>query len=411
MESRYSHPMRRVAPALALLASCALPLSAHAQTLCDAHDWFAPESHHADQATTLLCKGVHDASLEHRKQAKAELLKVIVNAPESPQAFRAHEVLTSMYFRAGQYRKALQELDARVRLRPTDKGLLDDRPLILALSKEPDQVGKAKYAKLAKTSINDGNPHFPVTVNAKKTVWNMDTRANISVMSDAEATALGLEVIPVETTMDDISGSKTSLKVALVPDLYLGKTHLKHVGFAVLPHTRPPFDDIPTEQQALLGIQVLRAIGSIRVDQSGQVEIGGRPHSGGASRMAFDDNMPVVEMTTGGRDLAWTFDTGAVRTTLNQPFAAAFPKMVAEGKQKDYKLTGVGGSTLQKSVELPRVLLTLGGKEVMLAPATVLMNQTTGTSTWAAGNLGFDLIRQTAPFTIDFRDMQFRTEP
>ena len=138
----------------------------------------------------------------------------------------------------------------------------------------------------------------------------------------------------------------------------------------------------------MLGIQVLRALGSIRVNRSGQVEIGGRPRSSGASRMAFDDNMPVVEMTTGGRDFAWTFDTGAVRTTLNQPFAAAFPKMIAEGKQKDYKLTGVGGSTQQKSIELPRVLLTLGGKEVVLAPATVLLNQTTGTSAWAAGNLG-----------------------
>lgn len=239
----------------------------------------------------------------------------------------------------------------------------------------------------------------------------MDTGANISVMSDAEATALGLEVVPVETTMDDISGSKTSLKVALVPDLYIGNTHLKYVGFAVLSHTQPPFDDIPTEQQALLGIQVLRALGSIRVDRSEQVEIGGRHNSGGASRMAFDDSMPIVEMTTGGRNFAWTFDTGAVRTTLNQPFAAAFPKMAAEGKQKDYKLTGVGGSTQQKSVELQRVLLTLGGKEVVLAPATVLLNQTTGTSKWAAGNLGFDLIRQTVPFTIDFRGMQFRTEP
>ena len=154
-----------------------------------------------------------------------------------------------MYFRAGQYREALQELDARVRMRPNDKSLLDDRPLMLALSKEPDQVGKAKYAKLAKTSINDGNPHFPVTVNGKDAVWFMDTGANISVMSDAEATTLGLEVVPVETTMDDISGSKTSLQVALVPDLYIGKTHLKHVGFAVLPHTRPPFDDIPTEHK------------------------------------------------------------------------------------------------------------------------------------------------------------------
>ncbi len=316
-----------------------------------------------------------------------------------------------MYFRAGQYREALKELDKRLRLRPNDKDLLNDRPLILAMSKEPDQTGRARHTKLPKTAINDGNPHLPIRVNGQKGIWFMDTGANISVMSDAEAEALHLAVYPVETTMSDISGSKTSLKVALVPDLQIGKTHLKHVGFVVLPHTQPPFDDIPTEQQALVGIQVLRALGSIRVDQTGQVELGSRGDNDGKSRMAFDDNTPIIEMATGGRNFAWTFDTGAVRTTLNQPFAAAFPELVAEGKQKEYELTGVGGSTQQHSVELTRVQFTLGGKDVVLAPATVLLGETTGTSKWAAGNLGYDLIRQTAPFTIDFRSMTFSTEP
>ncbi|MGI4852102.1 MAG: retroviral-like aspartic protease family protein [Janthinobacterium lividum] len=403
--------MWRIASTLASFIFCAFSLHAQAETLCDAHDWFAPTPPRADSGTALLCKGVLDSSLEHRKQAAAELQKVIGSAPQSPQAFRAHEVLTSMYFRAGQYREALKELDECIRLRPNDKDLLNERPLIVALSAEPDQRGKAKYARLARTSINDGNPHFPVKVNGKTSIWFMDTGANISLMSDAEAIALGLQVVPVETKMDDISGSKTAIKVALVPDLLIGRTHLKHVGFVVLPHTQPPFDDIPTDQQALLGIQVLRALGSIRVDRIGQVDVGGRATTGEASRLAFDDNTPVVEMATGGRSFAWTFDTGAVRTTLNQPFAAAFPEMIAEGKQKDYKLTGVGGSTQQRSVELSRVQFTLGGKEVALAPATVLLNQTTGTSTWAAGNLGFDLIRQAVPFTIDFQAMVFRAEP
>ncbi len=396
---------------LASLISCALNLHAQEQALCDTHDWFSTGSREANRPTSLLCKGALDSSFERRKQARAELMQVVANAPQSPEAYRAHEVLTSMYFRAGQYREALKELDERLRVRPNDKDLLNDRPLIAALSKEPDQTGRAKHAKLPKNVINDGNPHFPIRVNGQEGIWFMDTGANISVMSDAEAEALHLAVYPVETKMSDISGSKTSLKVTLVPDLLIGETHLKHVGFVVLPHTQPPFDDIPTEQQALLGIQVLRALGSIRVSAAGEVELGSIQTSDKASRMAFDDNTPVIEMVTGGRNFAWTFDTGAVRTTLNQPFAAAFPELVAEGKQKDYKLTGVGGSTQQHSIELTRVQFTLGGKNVVLAPATVLLNETTGTSKWAAGNLGYDLIRQTAPFIINFRNMTFSAEP
>jgi len=167
----------------------------------------------------------------------------------------------------------------------------------------------------------------------------MDTGANISVMSDAEANALGLAAYRVDTTMGDISGSKTSLQVVLVHDLFVGKTHLKHVGFVVLPHTQSPFDDVPVDKQALLGIQVLRSLGSIGVDHTGNIEIGERKMTGTFSKMTFYDNTPVVQMASSGQDFTWTFDTGAQHTTLNHSFAVAFPELVEKGEKKDYKLT------------------------------------------------------------------------
>ncbi len=261
---------------------------------------------------------------------------------------------------------------------------------------------------LPKSGIDDGNPHFPVVANGKPALWFMDTGANISVMTDAEAAALGLVVHSVSTKMSDISGTMTSFQITEVEKMTIGRTQLRHVAFVVLPHTQPPFDDLPTEQQALLGIQVLRALRSIRIDKTQQVEIAGPVDTEAqSSPLVFYQNQPVTQMEFQGKRLIFTLDTGAVHTTLNPPFADLFRDVIALGEKKEHTLTGVGGSTTQHSTVIRSLRFTLAGKPVDLAPATVLLQKTTDPSTWAFGNLGYDLIRQTAPFTIDFRAMQF----
>jgi hypothetical protein len=126
--------------------------------------------------------------------------------------------------------------------------------------------------------------------------------------------------------------------------------------------------------------------------------------------LAFYQSQPVVQMSFNTIPLTFTLDTGAVHTTLNPPFASLFPEMIARGEAKEHTLTGMGGSTTQKSVELKMITFSLDGAAATLSPATVLLKSMTGNSKWAAGNLGSDLIQQTAPFTVDFRTMTFTVE-
>lgn len=355
----------------------------------------------------MLCQGNLDASFDRRRSALHKLRRVIKTNPHGAEAYQAHETLLSFFFRVGQYREALKQADAMLILKPGAVDVLEDRPLILGLATNPDQSGKGKHSILAKSNIEDGNPHIPVLANKKAALWFMDTGANISVMSDAEAAALGLVVHSVDTKMADISGTRTAFKITEIDDLTIGRTQLKHVSFVVLPHTQPPFDDIPTEQQALLGIQVLWALRRIHIDKAQQVEIAGSADSNASSSpLAFYQSQPVTQMSFEGKNLNFTLDTGATHTTLNPPFATAFPETIALGDKKEHTLTGVGGSTTQHSIAIERLHFTLAGKTVALAPVTVLLQKTTGPSGWAAGNLGYDLIRQTAPFTIDFRTMR-----
>ena len=407
--SRYSFAMsffRFTLLCLSVLST--LPVFA-ADDLCDSHDWFQHAARDR-RAIPLLCQGNLDASFDRRKSALHKLHRVVETKPNSAEAYEAHETLFSFFFRVGQYREALKQADAMLTLKPNAEDVLNERPLILGLSKNPDQSVKARHSILANSKIDDGNPHIPVGANKKAATSFMDTGANISVISDAEAAALGLVVHSVDTKVEDISGTMAALQITDIAELTIGRTQLKHVSFIVLPHTQPPFNDIPTEQQGVLGIQVLWALRAIHIDKTGQLEIAGRAEADASSApLAFYQSQPVTQMNFKARDIIFTLDTGAVHTTLNPPFAEAFPGTIALGDKKEHTLTGMGGSTTQHSIAVERLRFTLAGKSVVLAPATVLLQKTTETSGWASGNLGYDLIRQTAPFTIDFRSMRLST--
>jgi predicted aspartyl protease len=379
---------------LGLVILLASPVFAADADQCDSHEWFQQSTLTGRKAASLLCQGSLDASFDRRKSALHRLRRVIESDPHGAEAYQAHETLLSFFFRVGQYRKALEQADAMLTLKPAAKDVLEERSLLLGLAANPDQSGKAKHSILAKSGIEDGNPHIRVLANKKAALWFMDTGANISVMSDAEAAALDLVVRSVDTKMTDVSGTTIAFKITQVEKLTIGRTELKHVSFIVLPHTQPPFDDIPTEQQALLGIQVLWALRSIHIDKTQQVEIAGTADTeASSSPLAFYQSQPVTQMSFEGKELTFTLDTGATHTTLNPPFAKAFPETIALGEKKQHTLTGVGGSTMQLSVAIEKPRFTLAGKTTVLSPATVLLQKTTDPSGWAAGNLGYDLIR------------------
>jgi hypothetical protein len=91
----------------------------------------------------------------------------------------------------------------RLILKPEAVDVLEERPLILGLATNPDQSGKARHSILAKSKIEDGNPHIPVFVNKKATLWSCGS-------------ARGYED-------RDISGTRTALKITEVDNLTIGQ--------------------------------------------------------------------------------------------------------------------------------------------------------------------------------------------
>ncbi len=381
---------------------------------CDSHDWFALRQQVAGERTTLLCKGIVDSAFERRAEAERDLTQVLREEPRSESSKRAHEVLGIMFFREGRYKKADAQLEDEFVENPGDTDSTGSRSLFAALAQYPEQAVATSGPSVVHGENEDNNLFVPVTVNGVSGTYIVDSGANISVICESEARRLGLRI---EHTTGKLFGagaleSTYDAEIADASDVWIGKTHLRHVGFLVIPDSSMPFVELPEGRKGILGIPVLIALGSIRIDSHDIVQIHPkRIASGREIPLAFDGAMPVTQVSLDGKTLLFTFDTGASHTFLHATFAATFPDLMKAGTKTESKVRGFAGSTNEESIELPALRFSLG-KEVELKSAKVLLKApVTAGDEWAAGNLGFDLISQAVPITIDFQSMRLIIEP
>lgn len=392
-----------------LLLSVAAASGAVAQALetCS-KDPFVLKNAVASGTVSAFCRGVLSADEGKRALAELDLKAIIQSRPHSKEAYRAHSTLLSLYFRNGLYGQAERQLEQMLAEEPTRQDTQAIRSLLSALSKVPDPVVFVRKSSSVQTYHADGNLHIPITINGKLARYIVDTGANISLMSESEAKRLGLEVWNSSSRLTGISGARTSaVRVTDVKDLAIGETHIRNVAFVVIPDSQEPFVDLPEGQRGILGIPVLLALGSFRMNTDGTMTIAPPTKKTAADRvpLAFVGLNPVTRMIFHGKSLTFTLDTGAISTTLNPKFAKLFPAVVTAGKIKDHKLTGLGGSKQERSSVVPSLTFDFG-RPVKLRPATIFLSDGKISQVWAAGNLGFDLMQQALPMTIDFTHMQ-----
>jgi predicted aspartyl protease len=101
----------------------------------------------------------------------------------------------------------------------------------------------------------------------------LDTGANISALSESEANRLGLAVHEASTKLSDFTGTPGAIRFAEAPDLRIGRIHLKNVAFAVFPKNEWN-DNMPNGHKGVLGIPVLLALASLRVEKGNRIVVG-----------------------------------------------------------------------------------------------------------------------------------------
>ena len=383
------------------------------QALYENHQWLELQMAvtTAHGRAPLFYRGAVEAAFDAPEAAQRDLDAVIRASPEGPDAAAAHDLLTGLYFRLGDYRKALAHVNARTAAHPDAEGSHNALPLLEALSSAPGQTMEQRRSTTVPLAIEDGNGVLPVTINGHDAHYIFDTGANISTISESEADRLGLETREVGTTMSGMIGAGgVRAHVAVAEHLALGDIHLTHVAFVVVADTQPPFNDLPTGRRGILGIQVLMAVQTMRWSPHDKTFACGFAPPALDPRQSvvfFDGTTPMTQVEFQQRPITMGLDTGAQDTELYPPFARAFAVFVnANGRKESHQLTGLDGSAAYDALLIDALTLRVGGRDLALRPAHVLLKESNGASHWAFGNLGMDLMNQAQSVTLDLSHMR-----
>jgi hypothetical protein len=216
-----------------LMARAIMPLLAQSKPYsCESNDPFRLPELSAKDGSSVLCTGIVDASSGRRVSPERELKLVIQQKPRTSTSYRAHEALTWMYFRMGQYRKANAQLEQILAEQPDADDAKSAHSLFATLAQYPDQAVAESHSSAERSETTGNNLFLPVTVNGVGGSYIIDTGSNISIICESEAHRMHLQI---ERTAEKVSGagglqSSYSASVADAPDLWIGRTHLRHVA-------------------------------------------------------------------------------------------------------------------------------------------------------------------------------------
>jgi hypothetical protein len=372
----------------ALWLMCSLSFGADLEALRHEHRWFDLREALKTQKGSALDRGAVASAFQQVREAE-RLLKT-----SSDDA--ARDLLFAMFMRNGLYQKAAAALRMGNTVAP------GDREKIETLAQLPDQSLVSHGISRVQGQIRESALFAPVSINGQKAKAQLDTDANMSLMSQSEAQRLGLK-IGGAATLGGASEGKGHGNIGTAEHFEIGGLRLRNVAFAIVSDEQQPFKDLPPGERIVLGIPVILAMGGLRWSHDGTIEIGSRVADRGDPNLCFDKADPIVRVKSQGKSLEMLFDTGSNETLLWPRFLRDFPGMAAAPKKDSNTITGITGSTEVETLELDEIKLRVHGGDVIVRPARVLMKSAMRPSEWTHGWLGFDSMERRG--AVDFRTM------
>jgi hypothetical protein len=352
------------------------------------------------------------ASAFNRPDEAERALEPLVRDSSDETAGAAVDALLSLYARAGRFGDVLELADDALARFPERADLRNVVALFGPAHTRNQRLVRSRRASFGCTVSAEG-VHLPITVNGHPVRWLLDTGANVTVTSEAEALALGIALQKGGAETIDGAGGTATARAAVARLVTVGGTELRDVAMIVFPDGQPPWDELEPGTRGILGLPLALALETIRWTSAGTCEVGPGsrvtgPTGGGAraseADLAFHEATPSVRVWYEGRPLTFMLDTGNVgETQLWARFAADFPALVEQGTKSHVRLTQLGGSSEHEVTVLSEVALRIGDFDTTLKPANVFAAPVgNGVS---HGNLGMDLLSRASEITLDFRSM------
>jgi hypothetical protein len=158
----------------------------------------------------------------------------------------------------------------------------------------------------------------------------------------------------------------------------------------------------------IIGYPVYQALGAVTFLHGGGFEAGEKTRSSAArTRMYMKLLTPVIECAVEGKNLPFSFDTGASGTTLSARYYERFRSESGTWKKGKNKSGGAGGVVTRKVYLQPRVNLGIGDKTATLKMVPIFLSTMGSGIDDLYGNLGQDVVAGFDSFTLDFAAMTF----
>lgn len=340
--------------------------------------------------------------------ACAVALLVVVAGPSAQDPptndDRREEQLTE-YLRTGRYADARELIDRMLRDEPRED--LENVRAVFAIG--PNMRIRQAPATFA-CAVSDTGVRLPVTVDGTRVEWLLDTGANISIISDAEAKRLGLAVRDSGGRAGDLAGGTVPARMAVARRVVIGGTELDEVSMLVTPAGQMPWTELPPGRQGIIGLPLAIALEAVQWSRQGTCRTGSDVPSesavaGASNRIVYDQLHVITTVAFENRTLEFLLDTGnQAGTQLWERFGKDFPTLLAErGTRGSVRVTQMGGATEREVVTIPDVRLTAGGMPARLERAHVF-SKPVGDDRFH-GLLGMDVLSQAREVTLDFRSM------
>ena len=362
----------------------------------DGRQWFEPGAERKAASSAIL-RGAMAAAF-NQPYAEGILSTVIQWQPGSDAANQAHEMLSRIYVRTGQYRRFIENLDRWAVSFPNRSEVQKEKSDGEQFRGLPDQRNSERRAMTLPHDPGD-DWSVPITINGKPAKYLLDTGAWLSVMTESEAKRLGLRIRSGSGTLSESSGKGIVVRTAIARVVVIGAMQFQDVSFAVLPGDG---------EGGILGMPIILALGKVNWSNRGTWELAARSESGGGTsrNVVFSANRLLLATSVSGTRVFGALDTGAGDTDLNEHFAMQFPDVVKSGTKQSRDITGVGGTVSVASVTVPEVVFQIGATPAVLRPAHVTLQRIAALGgSCCIGNIGRDLLAQTGEFTLDLSSM------
>jgi predicted aspartyl protease len=343
----------------------------------------------------------------------------ILEQTHSARAHAAFEALLDSYARQGAYRKehALIVRWLAAHGEPVDPDELADLREALGTAAVLRDVSRAKATGSSSATLHSyrnvlGTQNVDLTVRGVTLSWNIDTGANLSVVTESAARRMRLAVRDARTRAVGLTGHSVPTRIAVIYRLPVGGVTLRNVVAIVVPDSalfiRSPRGNY--QIAAILGCPALAQLGRFRIDADGTFAIDrAGPLLRSGATLYMKQLTPVAEVEIAGRPGLMSIDTGANRSSLHASYAIRFADRARLWSSKRDATFGLGGSTEGDVAVEPGITITAGVATVVEQDVTVTLE---GDKTAPVlGNLGQPALTARGSYTFDFRAMRLLLGP